>query len=149
MPARRSDGALGNTRRPGGRRGEVLRAVDRLRRGRRGRRLGLPFGNEALTVSMLTRCPNCGTTFRVTEQQLGAREGRVRCGRCDTQFDANSTLSADPVTRPLRDKPAPPTSGSMAVLLGTERSPTFDFGPHALRAPSRLWWVGAFLLLLV
>jgi len=98
---------------------------------------------------MLTRCPNCGTTFRVTEQQLGAREGRVRCGRCDTQFDANSTLSADPVTRPLRDKPTPPTSGSMAVLLGTERSPTFDFGPHALRAPSRLWWVGAFLLLLV
>ena len=97
---------------------------------------------------MMTRCPNCGTAFRVTEQQLGAREGRVRCGRCDTQFDANATLSSDPVTRPPREKSPPPISGSMAVLLGTERAPSFDFGPQAARPLSHLWWVGSLLLLL-
>lgn len=108
----------------------------------------MPLRDQAMTVSMITRCPTCGTAFRVTEQQLGAREGRVRCGRCDTLFDANATLSSDPVTRPPRDKPAPPTSGSMAVLLGTERNPPFDFGPQASRPRSRLWWLGSLLLLL-
>ncbi|HUL91169.1 MAG TPA: DUF3426 domain-containing protein [Burkholderiales bacterium] len=96
---------------------------------------------------MMTRCPTCGTAFRVTEQQLGARAGQVRCGRCDTLFDAVATLSSDPVTRP-RDQPSPPTSGSMAVLLGTEKDSSFDFGPPAPRPTSRLWWVGSLLLLL-
>jgi predicted Zn finger-like uncharacterized protein len=96
---------------------------------------------------MMTRCPTCGTAFRVTEQQLGARDGQVRCGRCDTLFDATSTLSSDPLTRP-RDPPSPPTSGSMAVLLGTEKGASFDFGPPAPRPSSRLWWVGSLLLLL-
>jgi hypothetical protein len=36
----------------------------------------------------------------------------------------------------------------MAVLLGTERNPSFDFGPRASRPLSRLWWVGSLLLLL-
>jgi predicted Zn finger-like uncharacterized protein len=96
---------------------------------------------------MMTRCPTCGTAFRVTEQQLGARDGQVRCGRCDTLFDATSTLSSDPVTRP-RDQPSPPTSGSMAVLLGTEKGPSFDFGPQTPRPSSRLWWIASLLLLL-
>ncbi|HKW38999.1 MAG TPA: DUF3426 domain-containing protein [Burkholderiales bacterium] len=104
-------------------------------------------GDEAM--SMMTRCPACGTAFRVSEQQLGAREGQVRCGRCDTLFDAIATLSSDPMTRPPRDKPAPPTSGSMAVLLGTEKDSSFDFGPRMPRPLSRLWWIGALLLLLV
>jgi predicted Zn finger-like uncharacterized protein len=96
---------------------------------------------------MMTRCPTCGTAFRVTEQQLGARDGQVRCGRCNTLFDATSTLTPDPVTRP-RDQPPPPTSGSMAVLLGTENGSAFDFGPPTPRAPSRLWWIGSLILLL-
>jgi hypothetical protein len=36
----------------------------------------------------------------------------------------------------------------MAVLLGTEKSPNFDFGPQASRPLSRLWWLGSLLLLL-
>lgn len=97
---------------------------------------------------MMTRCPTCNTAFRVTEQQLGARDGQVRCGRCDTLFDAIATLSSDPVTRPPRDKPSPPISGSMAVLLGTENGQPFDFGPPAPRPASRLWWIGGLVLLL-
>src|SRR5262249_57668006 len=107
----------------------------------------MPLRNTA--VSMMTRCPTCGTAFRVTEQQLGAREGKVRCGRCDTLFDALATLSSDPVTtRPLPEKSGPPTSGSMAVLLGTEKDRSFDFGPPPPHPLSHLWWIGSVLLVL-
>ena len=100
-------------------------------------------------MSMLTRCPTCSTAFRVTERQLRAREGQVRCGRCDTLFDAVATLSTDPATLPPRVKPgSPPTTGSMAVLLGTEKESSFDFGPQVPQPLSRLWWPASVLLLL-
>jgi predicted Zn finger-like uncharacterized protein len=35
----------------------------------------------------LTRCPQCGTTFRALEEQLAARGGLVRCGKCTAVFD--------------------------------------------------------------
>lgn len=41
-----------------------------------------------------TRCPGCGTLFRVTSQQLGMRGGRVRCGQCKTVFDGNAPIGA-------------------------------------------------------
>jgi predicted Zn finger-like uncharacterized protein len=41
---------------------------------------------------MLTQCPSCQTTFRVTSEILRVAHGQVRCGRCQTQFDANERL---------------------------------------------------------
>ena len=41
---------------------------------------------------MLTQCPNCETTFRVTSEILRVAQGQVRCGRCQTQFDALQRL---------------------------------------------------------
>ena len=41
---------------------------------------------------MLTQCPNCDTTFRVTSEILRVAQGQVRCGRCETQFDALERL---------------------------------------------------------
>lgn len=41
---------------------------------------------------MLTRCPHCTTTFRVKPEQLKARLGRVRCGQCQTVFNALDSL---------------------------------------------------------
>lgn len=43
---------------------------------------------------MFTRCANCKTVFRVTPQQLQASSGQVRCGRCESVFDAFASLSA-------------------------------------------------------
>lgn len=37
---------------------------------------------------MLTQCPECQTVFRATLAQLEAAAGRVRCGQCNTVFDA-------------------------------------------------------------
>lgn len=45
---------------------------------------------------MYTRCPECQTAFRVTVAQLKARDGLVRCGRCDSIFRADLHLFAAP-----------------------------------------------------
>ncbi|KAB2927283.1 MAG: DUF3426 domain-containing protein [Dechloromonas sp.] len=37
---------------------------------------------------MRTRCPACGTVFRVTSEQLRLKAGKVRCGHCQTVFNA-------------------------------------------------------------
>jgi len=99
---------------------------------------------------MITRCPTCATAFRVTETQLSARAGRVRCGRCGALFDALAALSSGPSSRPAREDPeGRPISASMAVLLDKERDVSFDFGPQSRPRPSRLWWPASVFLLLV
>ena len=37
---------------------------------------------------MITHCPSCHTHFRVHAEQLAARAGQVRCGKCSRVFDA-------------------------------------------------------------
>lgn len=44
-------------------------------------------------MTLVTRCPSCGTAFRVQPQQLEMRDGRVRCGRCSVVFDARGSLA--------------------------------------------------------
>lgn len=41
---------------------------------------------------MQTSCPECGTNFRVSQDQLGLRRGLVRCGHCNAVFNAYDTL---------------------------------------------------------
>ena len=48
---------------------------------------------------MLSRCPACATVFRVDTVQLRAREGRVRCGRCHTVFDAVDAMVDVPLPK--------------------------------------------------
>ena len=62
---------------------------------------------------MLTRCPNCETTFRVTPEQLKARQGRVRCGECQEVFNALDTLvEAAPAAMPAAAMPEEVTPNS-------------------------------------
>src|SRR6266852_5653812 len=147
MQARRTDCALGNSAGPGKECRELLLTLDRVRATRRDGGLGVPLGGKA--VSMVTRCPACATAFRVTEPQLRARAGQVRCGRCGALFDALAALSPDPASRPPReDAEGPPISVILAVLLATERDVSFDFGPQSRPRPSRLWWGASVFLLL-
>lgn len=62
-------------------------------------------------MTMATRCTGCGTTFRVTPEQLKAHQGRVRCGRCMTVFDGLGNLITLPET-----PAAPPQPPSEAVM---------------------------------
>jgi predicted Zn finger-like uncharacterized protein len=44
---------------------------------------------------MYTRCPACHTLFRIQAQQLKAARGKVRCGQCQTTFDALTYLVSE------------------------------------------------------
>jgi predicted Zn finger-like uncharacterized protein len=44
-------------------------------------------------MSSITRCPVCGTLFRVVTDQLKISEGWVRCGKCREVFDASANLA--------------------------------------------------------
>ncbi len=41
---------------------------------------------------MITHCPSCHTHFRVHAEQLAARAGQVRCGKCSRVFNALEQL---------------------------------------------------------
>lgn len=43
-------------------------------------------------MSLITRCPACGTMFKVVADQLKVSQGWVRCGQCAEVFDATVHL---------------------------------------------------------
>ncbi len=57
----------------------------------------LPDSTPWLPPSFVTRCPACRTAFRLVADQLRLRQGLVRCGQCDTVFDAREHLIEVPV----------------------------------------------------
>lgn len=63
-------------------------------------------------MSLATRCPSCGTIFRVVQDQLKVCEGWVRCGRCDEVFSALEGLFD-------LERDAPPEWSPGANLPGT------------------------------
>jgi predicted Zn finger-like uncharacterized protein len=52
----------------------------------------------------VTRCPNCRTSFKVTDQHLAAFEGKVRCGRCAFVFNAREHFIGEPTPAPMADQ---------------------------------------------
>ena len=46
-------------------------------------------------MSLITRCPACGTMFKVVSDQLKVSQGWVRCGQCADIFDASLYLQTD------------------------------------------------------
>ncbi len=92
--------------------------------------------------ALATRCPDCGTSFRVQESQLAASQGFVRCGRCDAVFDARQSLfdlnDGQPVNLPS-DTPAAPATASTAVAAPTPmaaNSPAAEPPPWDVPAPA-------------
>lgn len=69
-------------------------------------------------MSFTTRCPACGTTFRIVADQLKISEGWVRCGHCADVFDA--TLYLEPwvpgAPAPAGSPPPPGPSVPQAEL---------------------------------
>jgi predicted Zn finger-like uncharacterized protein len=70
-----------------------------------------------MSGGLATRCPSCGTVFRVVTDQLRVSEGWVRCGRCAEVFNASEQLidlgsSSPPPQEPQAQEEAePPTHG--------------------------------------
>jgi predicted Zn finger-like uncharacterized protein len=53
------------------------------------------------TMTEITKCPVCGTRFKVTGVQLDAHDGLVRCGHCHDVFDARKHLHDEEPSRQL------------------------------------------------
>lgn len=110
-------------------------------------------------MALVTRCPNCASAFKVTQQHLQMQEGKVRCGHCLKVFNSFSDLAT--LLEPKIDKPIEISSKReeekdrqkevltakvSAVTNTTEQKPyTFDI----IETPeiSRIWvFINIFLL---
>jgi len=125
-------------------------------------------------MKMITRCPACGTAFRVQADQLAARGGQVRCGQCSTVFDAQAALITEPDPEPVVAEPPRPAAkrneelarveAAVSQPLGRSLPPVseppfsdadtdaeFEFGPAArggARLRAALWGMAALAALL-
>lgn len=82
---------------------------------------------------MLTSCPECRTTFRVTQVQLDAKRGLVRCGHCNAVFNAYDALLPEiempPVEAQEQAKPVAEKPQATEVRASAERlEPRIDLG---------------------
>ncbi len=89
-------------------------------------------------MDLFTRCPQCETVFRVTTRHLQASGGQVRCGRCQSVFDAFATLTAKPPgesqSQPTRQRgPGPQTQPPSEAI--SEVQPVEASGPPDTELP--------------
>lgn len=88
---------------------------------------------------LITRCPDCATAFRCHPEQLELARGWVRCGRCDTVFEALKHAWPRPFTSPTEPLAAvhggtvvePSMDGwtDLATTLNMEQEPAVDARP--------------------
>lgn len=106
-------------------------------------------------MSLVTRCPSCGTAFRVQPAQLAAQSGTVRCGKCGELFNGVAAL-VQPAEEGLALEPSPQLglfdpSRRTPEAAASDDAPPPPFMAEA-RAPRRVLWAmlaGVALLLLV
>ncbi len=79
-------------------------------------------------MSLVTRCPQCATAFRVLPAQLSAKGGKVRCGKCTAVFDGVSHLVAD--AAPETVEPSP----QLGLFEAGQRSRHVSTGPDPATA---------------
>ena len=84
-------------------------------------------------MALTTRCPQCGTSFKVVPDQLRVRNGLVRCGACSTVFDGRACLVTAPGAPVAATAPAsaPLPSSAAAVAAPVLAAPE----PHPPAAP--------------
>jgi len=106
-------------------------------------------------MSSVTRCPHCGTAFRVQPAQLTASGGKVRCGYCLEVFDGAACLLDQPGgasfdTTPLANDQSPRTRPPREVVAAGAGSEIPKFlAPAGPRPRYTLLWGLLALLALV
>jgi predicted Zn finger-like uncharacterized protein len=103
-------------------------------------------------MSLVTRCPACGTAFRVQRDQLAAHFGTVRCGKCGSAFngvaalveEGGERLALDPSPQlglfdPSRRQPP------LAARPVDAPMPEFMAEPRPTRRRTWLWGLAALL----
>lgn len=99
-------------------------------------------------MALTTRCPQCGTSFKVVPDQLRVRNGLVRCGACSTVFDGRACLVSAPgapvAAAAPANAPLPSSAAAIAapVLAASEPHPPAApipepaYVPPAIPAPA-------------
>jgi predicted Zn finger-like uncharacterized protein len=100
-------------------------------------------------MSLITRCPVCGTMFKVVPDQLRISEGWVRCGQCAEIFDAAANLQAPTeaeapppatavrapqVQAPVAAPPSPPVPVPAPFVVAAP-APLSPLGPDSIDPP--------------
>jgi predicted Zn finger-like uncharacterized protein len=65
-------------------------------------------------MALATRCPHCGTSFRVAQDQLKLRAGLVRCGACKEIFNGAENL----ISLETAQRTASPASATASAASG-------------------------------
>ena len=106
-------------------------------------------------MSLVTRCPVCGTAFRVHSSQLAAHSGTVRCGKCGGVFNGVAALVEEGEER-LTLEPSPQLGlfdpGRRQPEAAADRNapmPEFLADDPASRRARWLWGGAALLAALV
>lgn len=93
-----------------------------------------------ILMSQVTRCPSCGTRFKVVADQLRISQGWVRCGMCQSVFDASQDLQSvpDELLQPeAADVSQKPPEQEMQPVQAGQRAPAWpqqDAADSALTA---------------
>jgi len=82
-------------------------------------------------MNLTTRCPNCGTAFRVQPVQLSARGGKVRCGKCAHVFDGVAALVADSADGGQGAQAETEPSPQLGLFTASRKSPLAGAGDAA------------------
>jgi predicted Zn finger-like uncharacterized protein len=89
---------------------------------------------------LFTRCPECATTFRVSDEALQKAHGQVRCGRCASVFNAVSeqvegdTQTAHDAGSEAQAIAAPPAAAKPAAPIEEVAPAAFESTPLPHRA---------------
>lgn len=88
-------------------------------------------------MSIVTRCPSCGTTFRVTPPQLQAHRGMVRCGNCAEVFDGFKTLATLSDSAPKEPPPEQAAAPEIRTVPDIKRAVIAEpAAPPAIEIPA-------------
>lgn len=90
-------------------------------------------------MSLITRCPACGTMFKVVTDQLKVSQGWVRCGHCSEVFDASLHLQTtqnpvpdnQPASKTNADDQVPAESAIPVVPSFTQQAETLPALQHS------------------
>ncbi|WP_332777287.1 DUF3426 domain-containing protein [Polaromonas sp.] len=90
-------------------------------------------------MSLITRCPACGTMFKVVTDQLKISQGWVRCGHCAEVFDASAHLqTGEAASVPVPETPAADEIAAPAAITAESSAE-----PYEEAAPEDSSWAPA------
>lgn len=88
-------------------------------------------------TTLKTACPNCLAVFKITPEQLKLKNGRVRCGKCHTVFQADENLigAAPAPSQPAASMQPPTHSQTASSQTNMPQKPDAKSMQEALSAP--------------